>query len=495
LITWLRFELYCGPVSDLGGPSREELVAALAERDQVIAVLRAEIEMLKRRVGMDSSNSSLPPGADGPAARARRGKQRKAKPSPRRRGGQAGHEGRGLARVAAPDRVRVLTPAGCGGCGADLAGVAGRIGSRIQVFDTPPVRLAVTEYQLTVVTCPGCAAVTRAAAPEGVAGPCCYGPNVRAATALLACNGHMSIQRAADLMGVLLDAPVSTGFTGGLVKRVAQRLAGFETTLKGRLRAASVLHHDETPARVSGDDADRLLYIYTARAGKLVWFGAADNRGHAALDGFAILPGYRGTLVRDDYAAYAKYDKHLAAVQLCCAHLLRALRGIGELDTDPYRIQRTWTEPAAQALLDAKAAVAKARAHAATTLDPDLLADLRARYDQAVAWGILTNRDRDWPSGRHPGHLLATRLQARAAQVWRFTVDFAVPFTNNPCEQPQRMVKLQMKIGGCWRSVRTAARYCLVRSYLATARNHNIHPLDALRDALAGNPWTPPQTA
>ena len=37
--------------------------------------------------------------------------------------------------------------------------------------------------------------MTRAAAPAGLAGPCCYGPNVRAATALLACNGHMSIVR------------------------------------------------------------------------------------------------------------------------------------------------------------------------------------------------------------------------------------------------------------------------------------------------------------
>ena len=46
----------------------------------------------------------------------------------------------------------------------------------------------------------------------------------------------------------------------------------------------------------------------------------------------------------------------------------------------------------------------------------------------------------------------------------------------------------------CWRSVRTAARYCVVRSYLATARNHGIHPLDALRDALTGHPWMP-QTA
>jgi hypothetical protein len=305
----------------------------------------------------------------------------------------------------------------------------------------------------------------------------------------------MSIERAADLMGVLLAAPVSTGFAGGLVRRVAATLGGFETALKKALRAAPVMHHDETPARVAQDDADRLLYIYTARADKLVWFGAADNRGHAALDGFDVLPGYRGTLVRDDYTAYAKYDKQLTAVQLCCAHLLRGLRGIGELDPDGERVQRCWTEPAAQALLDAKAAVAKAQADGATALDPDLLADLRARYDTAVAWGIVTNRDRDWPAGRHPGHILAQRLQTRASQVWRFTVDFAVPFTNNPCEQPQRMVKLQMKIGGCWRSVRTAARYCLVRSYLGTARNHGVHPLDALRDALAGNPWMPTQTA
>jgi transposase len=83
--------------------------------------------------------------------------------------GQPGHEGSGLQRVAPPDRVEVLAPSGCGGCGRSLADVAGRVASRIQVFDTPPVKLPVTEYQLTAVTCPGCSAVTRAAAPDGVA--------------------------------------------------------------------------------------------------------------------------------------------------------------------------------------------------------------------------------------------------------------------------------------------------------------------------------------
>ncbi|HEX6686302.1 MAG TPA: DUF6444 domain-containing protein [Candidatus Limnocylindrales bacterium] len=280
-------------MSDPDRLSREELLAALSQRDAVIAALLVEIEALKRRVGMDSSNSSMPPGSDGPAARAKRAKGRKKKPSPRRRGGQAGHEGHSLQRVVQPDRVEVVAPQCCDGCGTSLTGraaVPGRVACRVQVFDTPPVKLEGTEYQMLAVPCVGCGVVTRAAAPAGVAGPCCYGPNVRAATALLACNGHMSIERAADLMGVLLDAPVCTGFTGGLIARLANTLTGFETKLRDALRAAPVMHHDETPARVSGDDDDRLLYVYTARASQLVWFGAADNRGHDALDGFKILP-------------------------------------------------------------------------------------------------------------------------------------------------------------------------------------------------------------
>jgi hypothetical protein len=106
-------------VSDPDSLSREELLAALAQRDAVIEVLLAEIEQLKRRVGVDSSNSSMPPGSDRPAARAKRAKARRSKPSPRRRGGQAGHEGHSLQRVSDPDLVEVLAP-------ADLVGSTNR---------------------------------------------------------------------------------------------------------------------------------------------------------------------------------------------------------------------------------------------------------------------------------------------------------------------------------------------------------------------------------
>ena len=81
-------------------------------------------------------------------------------------------------------------------------------------------------------------------------------------------------------------------------------------------------------------------------------------------------------------------------------------------------------------LCEAAAAVTAAQADGRDQLDPELLAQLRRRYDEAVSWGIATNRHRDWPKGNHPGYNLATRLRDKAEQVWTFTRNLAVPWTN-----------------------------------------------------------------
>lgn len=76
-----------------------------------------------------------------------------------------------------------------------------------------------------------------------------------------------------------------------------------------------------------------------------------------------------------------------------------------------------------------------------------------------------------------------------------FTTDFTIPFDNNLAERGVRMVKLQQKISGCWRTLTGAQNFCAVRSYLATAHKHNINLLDALRQAFTGDPWLPPARA
>ena len=374
------------------------------------------------------------------------------------------------------------------------------------------------------------------AGPAGVTGgPACYGPNGTGAATLLASTDVIGIERAADLMGALLKAPVSTGFVSRCLVRLDAALiaAGFEDALKGALKAADVLGTDETPAPLTGaatgfEDAlkgalkaadvlgtdetpapltgaatsaegcgnphvytVRTMRAYTGGGPDLIWYGAAGNRTKLAITGFGILDGYRGVLVRDDYGGYLSYDAGLAGVQQCLAHLYRYLDDA--YANDP--VSQVWTRQAGDALRAAAAAVRAARDARQASLGPVLLAGLRHSYDQAVAAGISVNLSRPWHKGNHPGLILAKRLKRKAAQVWLFASRFDVPATNNGSENAVRGYKLAAKISGCWRTLATLQRHCRIRSYLTTARSHGRHPLAAIRDALTGNTWMPPHPA
>jgi transposase len=485
-----------------------ELLAVVAEQAALIEALRAEVAALRRQVSRDSSSSSQPPSQDGPAARAEkragRREARRARPG-RPQGGQKGHPGASLAWAARPDETLVIEPGSCGGCGAGLAGAAGRVASAVQVLDIPPAALTVTEYQMMSRTC-GCGQVTTAPAPAGVTGgPACYGPNVAAAATLLASTDVIGIERAADLMGALFKAPVSTGFVSRCLVRLDAALtaAGFDNALKDALRAADVLGTDETPAPLATSAASaedcgnphvytvRTMRAYTGGGPDLIWYGAAGNRTKAAIAGFAILDGFAGILVRDDYGGYLSYDATLAGVQQCLAHLYRYLDDACAIDP----VSQVWTRQAGDALRTAGAAVRAARRAGQAGLDPALLGKLRHSYDQAVTFGISVNLSRPWHKGNHPGLILARRLKRKADQVWLFTTRFDVPATNNGSENAVRGYKLAAKISGCWRTLATLQRHCRIRSYLTTARSHGRHPLAAIRDALNGTCWMPPHPA
>ena len=73
----------------------------------------------------------------------------------------------------------------------------------------------------------------------------------------------------------------------------------------------------------------------------------------------------------------------------------------------------------------------------------------------------------------------------------RFAHDFRVPFDNNLSERDLRMIKLQQKISGCWRTTSGAERFLAIRSYLSTARKQGQHPLDVLAQLAVGQPWLP----
>jgi transposase len=82
-------------------------------------------------------------------------------------------------------------------------------------------------------------------------------------------------------------------------------------------------------------------------------------------------------------------------------------------------------------------------------------------------------------------------MATHRADVLRFATDFAVPFDNNQAERDVRMVKLQQKISGGWRSENGAESFLDIRSYLSTARKHGQSAMVVLRDLFTGQPWIP----
>jgi transposase len=137
---------------------------------------------------------------------------------------------------------------------------------------------------------------------------------------------------------------------------------------------------------------------------------------------------------------------------------------------------------------------ADVRSQAWPSLVPRRFHTLRARYDKAVAFGLAHNRHRPWAKGNHPGYTLARWLADYAEQVWLFATAFDLEQANNGSERAIKDPKRHQAVSGYWHTQQTLGRYCKIRSYLVSARNHGVEAIDAIHTALAGNPWLPPIT-
>jgi transposase len=465
-----------------------QLVAVVAELRAEVERLRADNEQLRaengelrRQLGVNSSNSSKPPSSDGlarPRAQPVKGQ------SGRRRGKQPGASGSTLELVADPDQVVQHRPDRCAGlgCGAELADGREYGRQRRQVVELPVPRAVVVEHQLIAVECAGCGRVTEPAVPDGVSGRVQYGLNVKAAAVYVRAAQFLPYGRVAALMGDLLGVRVSVGFVHQVVADAARRLDPFVSHLAALLHVQDVLHADETPARIGGG----LKYVHVACTPGLTLFHVG-GRSAADVDAGGVLPGFTGTLVRDGYAAYQHLSE--AGHAWCGAHLIRDLRGVHE--TDPAGQQ--WAEVMAGTLLTAKRLTEQAVAAGRTALTTDEVSHIRACYAGAVAYGREQNPpDRE---GKLPrAGTLVERFATHRDMILRFTVDLAVPFTNNQAERDLRPVKLQQKISATWRTLQGLADFATLRSYLSTAAKHGMDALDVLKQLFTTGPWLP-QTA
>jgi transposase len=371
----------------------------------------------------------------------------------------------------------------CGGCGQDLDGALVLGIQARQVFDLPPLRLGVVEHRAQRRRC-ACGSVTAASFPAEARAAACYGPGVRALLCYLLVYQHLPVDRAAQLCSDMLGANVATGTLAGVVGEAAEGLGGFIEVVGEQLAAAPVAHFDETGARVAG----RLHWVHSASTSLLSLLTVHPKRGKVAMDAAGVLPGFQGVAVRDGWSPYWRYPDIRHA--LCGAHLLRELEGI----TD--ELGQGWAAGMAELLVDVKLAGDRARAASVGQVDDEVRARLRARYQRLLTDGQRANPPpaRGWPRARgrrSPAANLLARLDAHRDEVLRSLDDTRVPFDNNQSERDLRMVKLQQKISGCWRTLSGAEAFLTVRSYVATARKQGMNPLAVLRRLFEGHTWLP----
>jgi hypothetical protein len=76
-------------------------------------------------------------------------------------------------------------------------------------------------------------------------------------------------------------------------------------------------------------------------------------------------------------------------------------------------------------------------------------------------------------------------------QVLAFLDDLTIPLDNNQAERDRRMLKVQQKILGSFRSVAGADAFGRIRGYLSTLNKQGVALLAALETGFMGQPLYP----
>jgi transposase len=488
-------------VSGLEEMPREELLvlarallvdnARLSELEAENAELRDRVARLERLISRNSGNSGMPPSVDDlpgkppPAGKPARGGKR-------RPGKQPGAPGAALAWDDAVDPGDIVDhfPAGSCVCGAALADAADLgVTARHQQVEIPLVVAERQQHNLHTVAC-GCGRVHTAPRPQGVpAAPVSMGANLQAWCVYLMVAHAIPVHRVAELVASLTGAELSPGFVHGLLARAAAAVAGVNKRIRALLTLAHVVCCDETPLRVGPGKAKR--YLLVACDPRLTWYMLGD-RTLASFKDF-IFQDLTGVIVHDRYVNYDSAELGAHEHQLCCAHLLRDLEDCAQTYPDA-----AWPQQITQALRALIHAANLARSRGQDAIAPGTLTMWTRSFRHGVRIGLAEVRRIPGPAKtvtQPVGRVLLEVLRDREDDVLRFTRDLRIPPTNNQAERDIRPAKTQQKISGRLRSSRTTRHRYAVRGYISTAAKHGTDILTAIRDALLGRPWMPPDPA
>jgi transposase len=444
--------------------SLKTLVRQLLEENER---LKAENAELRRRLGLDSTNSHKPPGSDG--YKKKTVKPGLPKEGKRANGGQKGHKGKTLMPVEQPDYIEVHLPSQCQCCGRQFKteDVHETIQSR-QVFDLPESKLEVTEHRIGQVEC--CGVFQRGEYPADVTAFVQYGPGVRALVTKLSVDHRMPLEQISQLFEDMYGYDLNSATVEDALERGYELAEPVESQIVASLMEEDTAHFDETSVRVTG----KLHWLHTASTEHHTHLFVHEKRGTEALTSEAsVLKDFKGTAVHDCWSPYFKFEDVRHA--LCGAHLLRELAGLTENGS-------LWAGEMHEFLLDL---YKMPRPIAAVE-------EVRKHYHI-----ILAHAELEEPPPQHskrgkarqsPGRNLLDRLRKHEDGVLSFALEPNVPFTNNQAERDLRPAKVKQKVSGCFRTKLGACVYARLQAVISTFRKQGLNVFASLRDLFSHQP-------
>jgi transposase len=472
-------------VVDLVQSLIREFTSVIEKQGTEIRELIARVKTLENQLNQNSRNSGKPPSSDGfkkpnPKSLRETGK--------RPVGGQKGHTGHTLSMTNEPDHVVVHRVDTCS-CGHDLTDILASRSERRQVWDIPPLNMEVTEHQVEMKCCPSCFHLNKAAFPSEITAPVQYGLGVKSLAVYLSQYQLLPYDRIQELFHDVFDHNLSQATCVNANEHVFEQLERVEFQIAERIQTSDVAHFDETGMRVEG----KRHWLHVASTTQHTHYAVHRNRGQMGMDAADILTAFSGTALHDAWHPYWRYSCHHA---LCNAHHLRELTFIFEQEN------QKWAKAMIQLLMEIKQSV-DTRRDVADTLDAEEIDAFVRRFDRIIDLGLAEDANMNPPLGekekvkkrgrskQSKAKNLLDRLQGHRLEVLAFMCDFRIPFDNNQAERDARMMKVQQKISGTFRSQQGAKTFCRIRGYLSTIKKHSLSALRGIEAALQGKSFLP----
>lgn len=461
----------------------EIVCGIIDEFEDRITTLEKRIIELELRLNKNSTNSSKPPSSDG-LNRAKRTNSLRPTNTGRKPGGQPGHIGQTLHQSESPDIIETAALNTCPECGGDLTDQPVESVEKRQIFDLPDIKMLVTQYLAERKICPHCGTLVSAAFPCGVNAPVQYGPGMQSAMTYLNIRQLIPCARVAEVCQDLFGHRPSAGSVVLSVVRCAELLAPQVEETRATLSQSNLLHADETGVRCNG----QTHWIHIASDATHSHYHYSAKRGAEGIEAGNILYNFTGTLVHDFWGAYDNLNCEHAR---CNAHLLRELKAFSETGQE-------WAEKLISVLLEMKKEADQARQKSQDHIEDKKRKQLQESYEKWVRIGLETHPEKTKSSGKR-GRIgqsketnLLRRLRDKSKEVQLFMNDLKVPFDNNQAERDLRMIKVQQKVSGCFRSEEGAKRYCIIMSHISTVRKQGINLMNSIKSAFTAKPIASP---